>query len=59
MGRIGINEKKQRRVEALVRVKSKELKVVDAASLLRAICQVPRNDLNDLRRRCAYSPEVS
>jgi len=52
MGRIGISEKKQRRVEALVRVKNKELKVVDAASLL-------RNGLNDSRRRCAYSPEVS
>jgi hypothetical protein len=59
MGRIGISEKKQRRVEALVRVKSKELKVVDAASFLRPLCQGPRNDLNDLRQRCAYSPEVS
>jgi hypothetical protein len=33
MARIGINEKELRRVEALVRVKSKELRVVDAASL--------------------------
>ena len=33
MGRIGTNEKELRRVQALVRVKSKELKVVDAASL--------------------------
>jgi hypothetical protein len=59
MGRIGINEKKRRRREALVRVKSKELKVVDRASFLRPFCQVPRNDLNDLRQRCAYSPEAS
>jgi hypothetical protein len=41
MGRIGINEKQLRRVEALVRVKSKELKMVDAASILRPLCQVP------------------
>jgi len=33
MGRIGINEKELRRVEALMRVKSKELKVLGAASL--------------------------
>ena len=45
MGRIGINEKEVRRVEALVRMKSKELKVVDAASLLRPLCQVARNGL--------------
>jgi hypothetical protein len=34
MGRIGMSEKELRRVEVLARVKSKELKVVDAASLL-------------------------
>jgi hypothetical protein len=45
MGGIGINGKELRRVEALVRVKSKELKVVDAASLLIPLCQVPSNGL--------------
>ena len=40
---IGINEKELRRVEALARVKRKELKVVDAASLLGPLRQVPRN----------------
>jgi transposase len=34
MGRIGMSEKELRRVEVLARVKSKELKVVDAASLV-------------------------
>jgi hypothetical protein len=45
MGRIGINKEELRRVEALVRVKSKELKVVDAASLLRPPSQVRRNGI--------------
>lgn len=35
MGRIGMSQKELRRVEVLARVKSKELKVVDAASLMR------------------------
>src|SRR6266853_336540 len=35
MGRIGMSQKELRRVEVLSRVKSKELKGVDAASLLR------------------------
>src|SRR6202521_2025992 len=35
MGRIGMSQRELRRVEVLSRVKSKELKVVDAASLLR------------------------
>lgn len=34
MGRIGMSQRELRRVEALARVKSKELKVVDAASLV-------------------------
>jgi transposase len=34
MGRIGMSEKELRRVEVLARVKSKELKVADAASLV-------------------------
>ncbi len=34
MGRIGMSQKELRRVEALARVKSKELKVVDAAGLV-------------------------
>src|SRR5258708_5570734 len=34
MGRIGMSQEELRRVEVLARVKSKELKVVDAASLL-------------------------
>src|ERR1017187_7429399 len=34
MGRIGMSEKELRRVEVLARVKSRELKVVDAASLV-------------------------
>jgi hypothetical protein len=41
MARIGINEKEQRSVEALVRAESKELKVVDAASHLRPLCALP------------------
>jgi hypothetical protein len=41
MERFGINEKELRRVEVLVRVKSMQLKVVDEASLLRPLCQVP------------------
>ena len=47
MGRIGINEKELRRVEALMRVKSKELKVLDAATLLGPLCQVPRSGLSE------------
>ena len=43
MERIGRSGKQLRRVDALVRVKSKELKMVDAASLLPPHCQVPRN----------------
>src|ERR1700680_1428556 len=35
MGRIGMSQRELRRIEVLSRVKSKELKVVDAASLLR------------------------
>ena len=35
MGRIGMSQRELRRVEVLSRVKSKELKVLDAASLLR------------------------
>src|SRR6266699_621727 len=35
MGRIGMSQRELRRVEVLSRVKSKELKVIDAASLLR------------------------
>src|SRR3984893_5187644 len=35
MGRIGMSQKELRRVEVLARVKSKELKVVDAASVIR------------------------
>src|ERR1039457_6271952 len=34
MGRIGMSQRELRRVEVLARVKSKELKVVDAASLV-------------------------
>jgi transposase len=34
MGRIGMSLRELRRVEVLARVKSKELKVVDAASLV-------------------------
>jgi hypothetical protein len=48
MGRIGINEKELRRVEAVVRVKSKVLKLMDAASLPRPLCQVPRNTVNGI-----------
>jgi hypothetical protein len=47
MGRIGINEKKKRRVEALMREKSKELKVVDAARLLRPVSSGMRYAPND------------
>lgn len=47
MGRIGINEKELRRVEALMRVKSKELKVLGAASLPWPLCQVPRSGLSE------------
>lgn len=35
MGRIGMSQKELRRVEVLARVKSKELKVLDAASVIR------------------------
>lgn len=35
MGRIGMSQKELRRVEVLARVKSKELKVLDAASVMR------------------------
>jgi len=42
VGSLALNEKELRRVEALARVKSKELNVVDAAGLLRPFCQVPR-----------------
>lgn len=35
MGRIGMSQKELRRVEVLARVKSKELKVMDAASVIR------------------------
>jgi transposase len=35
MGRIGMSQRELRRIEVLSRVKSKELKVVDAASLIR------------------------
>jgi hypothetical protein len=45
VARIGINEKDLRRVEARERVKSKELKLADAASRLMALCQVPRKAL--------------
>ena len=45
MGRIGMSQRELRRVEVLARVKSKELKVVDAASLLSPLCQVRRNGL--------------
>src|ERR1035441_3371576 len=34
MGRMGMSQRELRRVEVLARVKSKELKVVDAASLV-------------------------
>jgi len=59
MERIGINEKELRRVEALVRVKSKELKVVDAARLLRPLCQVPRNALIGMRPTARSQGRVS
>src|SRR6266699_2896216 len=36
MGRIGMSQKELRRVEVLARVKSRELKVLDAASLVEA-----------------------
>jgi hypothetical protein len=39
----GINENELSRVEELVRVKNKERKVVDAASLLRPRCQIHKN----------------
>jgi hypothetical protein len=45
MGRIGISEKEPRRTEGLVRVNSKDLKVVDAASLLGPLCQVLMNTI--------------
>jgi len=40
-----VNEKELRRVEAPVRVNSEELKLVDAASFLRPLCQVQRNGM--------------
>ena len=40
MGGIGINEKELRRGKALVRMKSKELKVMDAGSLLGPLSHV-------------------
>ena len=47
MGRIGTNEKELRRVQALVRVKSKELKVLGAATLLGPLCRIPRTGLSE------------
>jgi hypothetical protein len=40
MRKIGVSDKVPRRTEELVRVKSKELKVADAAILLGPLCQV-------------------
>ena len=53
MGRIGINEKKKRRVETLMREKSKELKVVDAVRLLRPFSGGMRYAPNDWRAQDA------